>query len=145
MAEIVLHMVIGASCLPTTRAVCTLLTIRLFSTSCLPGLGDASDRIYGTRQHRKAVEPTLLGILVGMVCATPMLIALRESARKPPRVGMGVVAACALLPFMALQLVLLAVWLSWPDALLPFGTAASLALLVAVTVAGLSAWRHMGR
>lgn len=86
-----------------------------------------------------------MGILVGMVCATPMLIALRESARKPPRVGMGVVAACALLPFMALQLVLLAVWLSWPDALLPFGTAASLALLVAVTVAGLSAWRHMGR
>ena len=89
------------------------------------------------------MEPTLLGILVGVACATPMLVTLRESARRPPRVGMGVVAACALLPFMVLQLVLLAAWLVWPEALLPFGVAASLALLVVVTVASLFAWHHM--
>ena len=43
------------------------------------------------------MEPTLLGILVGVACATPMLVTLRESARRPPRVGLGVVAATLLL------------------------------------------------
>ena len=86
----------------------------------------------------------LLGALVGVAGAAPMLYVLHRSAQEETRLDIARVVACGVAPFMVLQLVLLAVALLWREALLGFGTAMSLGFLAVVSVAGLVAWRRMG-
>ena len=90
------------------------------------------------------VASVILGVLVGVAGAAPMLYVLHGATKDEARLDVRRVIACGLAPFMVLQLVLLAVALLRPEALLGFGTALSLAFLAAVTVAGLAAWRRMG-
>ena len=81
---------------------------------------------------------------MGVAGAAPMLYVLHGATKDATHLDIGRVIACGVAPFMVLQLVLLAVALLRPEALLGFGTALSLAFLAAVTVAGLAAWRRMG-
>ncbi|MDO4404309.1 MAG: hypothetical protein Q4C09_04650 [Atopobiaceae bacterium] len=81
-----------------------------------------------------------IGIIVGVAVATPMLYELRKAARAGAHLDMGELLVCCLAPFMALQLLLLAVWLVWPSFILGFGAAASLTFLATVTCAILRDW-----
>lgn len=85
----------------------------------------------------------ILGILTGIVGAAPMLYVLHAVTKGDKQLDISLVIACGVAPFMALQLVLLAVALLYPAALLGFGSAMSLSFLVVVLVAGLYAWKHM--
>jgi hypothetical protein len=86
----------------------------------------------------------LLGALMGVAGAAPMLYVLHRATRGGARLDAGHAIACGVAPFMVLQLVLLAVALLRPEVLLGFGTAMSLAFLAVVSIAGLVAWRRMG-
>lgn len=85
----------------------------------------------------------LLGIVVGVVGAAPMLYVLLEVTRSKTHLDAGVVVTCGVAPFIALQLVLLAVALLLPEALPCFGVATALAFLSIVCATGLWAWRRM--
>jgi len=82
----------------------------------------------------------LLGLCVGVASATPLLLALRETRRENSSMGMASLLACALLPFLVLQVVLIALWLLRPSAITGFGVSAVLAFLVAVTLGVLKTW-----
>ncbi len=84
--------------------------------------------------------PVLLGIAFGLVCSVPMLYASRVSARGAHGMGMGLLLACCLAPFMVQQAVLVVVRIAWPGAVLPFGASAALSFLVVVTVCALRDW-----
>lgn len=88
--------------------------------------------------------PILVGLLMGVACATPMLYALHEAVRPSGRMNMGLLLACGLVPFMVLQAVLVVVWALWPTAVVRFGVTAVLALLTVVSVGVLRNWRHFG-
>ncbi len=90
------------------------------------------------------VAHVILGVLMGVAGATPMLYVLHGATKDEARLDVRRVIACGLAPFMVLQLVLLAVALLRPEALLGFGTAMSLAFLAVVSIAGLVAWKRMG-
>lgn len=90
------------------------------------------------------VAHVILGVLMGVAGATPMLYVLHKATQSETRLDAGRAIACGVAPFMGLQLVLLAVALLRPEALLGFGAAASLTFLAVVTAAGLAAWRRMG-
>lgn len=90
------------------------------------------------------VAYVMLGVLTGVAGAAPMLYVLHRATKDETHLDIGRVIACGVVPFMALQLALLAVALLCPEALLSFGTALSLTFLAIVTVAGLVAWRRMG-
>lgn len=82
----------------------------------------------------------LLGLCVGVASATPLLFALRETSREDTRMGMGTLLACALLPFLVLQVLMLAMWLAWPGVVPGFGVGAALSFLVVVTAGVLRTW-----
>ena len=90
------------------------------------------------------VAHVILGVLMGVAGATPMLYVLHRATQSETRLDAGRAIACGVAPFMGLQLVLLAVALLRPEALLGFGTAMSLAFLAVVSIAGLVAWKRMG-
>ena len=77
--------------------------------------------------------PLLLGILAGGACALPVLYALHASLRG--RLGLGGLMACCLIPFLVLQLLMLALWRTHPAAVPPFGVSATLSYLATVTIA----------
>lgn len=87
--------------------------------------------------------PVLVGILAGVAAATPAFYALHVAVRRDGHMGMGLLLACCLAPFMLLQALILVVRIVRPDDVLGFGAASALALLVSVTVAGLRAWHLM--
>lgn len=86
----------------------------------------------------------IVGILLGVAGATPMLFVLHQAVHDGARLDAGRVIACGVAPFMVLQLVLVGVALLARGALLQLGTALSLSFLAVVCVAGLAAWRRMG-
>ena len=75
----------------------------------------------------------VLGILVGAVCAMPMLYVLKASKRGATRLGFARVLACGVAPLLVLQVAALVVWRVKPDAAPSFGVAAALALLATVS------------
>ena len=82
----------------------------------------------------------LLGIALGVACATPMLYALRVLARDAQGMGLAKLLACCLAPFFVLQTILFAARVVVPDVVVPLGVSAVLTF-VAVAFAGvLHAW-----
>jgi hypothetical protein len=81
----------------------------------------------------------VLGVAVGFLAATPVLYVLYRAARGDrPSIAAGLGSILA--SFFGIQLVILAVYLAEPTAILPFGGAASFSFLIVVTVAGLVTW-----
>ena len=80
-----------------------------------------------------------LGVVAGLLAATPVLFSLYRAARAG-RPSMAAGLGSILASFFGIQLAILAVHLVRPAATLPFGAAAALSLLVAVSAMGLALW-----
>lgn len=86
---------------------------------------------------------SLLGVLAGTLAALPLLQALRVTSASQSRLRFGAVVACALVPFLVLQVLLIVVRIQWPDVILAFGSCVAVTYLLTSAAAGLVAWLRM--
>jgi len=84
-----------------------------------------------------------IGVVCGIVAAIPVMYVLGAIATRPRPFGFGVVLACCIVPFLVLQVLMLAVNYLWHAGAVQFGTASTLTFLGVVIVSVLLArpWR----
>lgn len=86
----------------------------------------------------------LLGVALGVASTIPMASFLGKVANGGGRQDFSLGLACAIVPLVAIQAVLLVVFLVRPTSVLSFGVCSIASFLMAALVEGFVAWRRMG-
>lgn len=77
---------------------------------------------------------TIVGVVVGIICAFPMLYVLGASINHPGRIGLGPLIACCIVPFAVLQVFMLCINYYLHEAAVEFGISSSLSFLICVVL-----------
>lgn len=85
----------------------------------------------------------VIGVVCGLFASLPMLYVLAASTRRVASFSLGVLIACCVVPFIVLQVLMLAVNFLWHEGAVRFGTYSTISFLVAVVICTIAAkpWR----
>ena len=85
----------------------------------------------------------VIGVVCGLVASLPMLYVLAASTRRVASFSIGVLIACCAVPFIVLQVLMLAVNFLWHEGAVRFGMYATVSFLAVVVICTIIArpWR----